>query len=70
MVRRTKETHTTNRTIRIRDDDWADLGALYGERGRSAVLKDWIAFHLRRDGAKQPPRPDQDVIDQIIAERE
>jgi hypothetical protein len=57
MVSRAKETHTTNRVVRIDDSDWADLGAAAGERNRANVIRELVRWYLRRPGAKLPERP-------------
>jgi hypothetical protein len=58
MVSRAKDTHTTNRVIRIPDEDWEDLKEVVGERHRAHIVRELIAWYLRRPGAKQPHRPD------------
>lgn len=58
MVSRAKDTHTTNRVVRVPDDDWTDFGELVGTRHRSALLRQFIAWYLRRPGAKLPKRPE------------
>jgi len=55
MVSRAKDTHTTNRPIRISDEDWNDLGE--ATENRSQVIRDLIAWYLRRPKAKLPTRP-------------
>lgn len=57
MVSRKKESHTTNRVIRIADPDWDDLGTRAGLRNRAQVMRQLIAWYLRRPGAKLPERP-------------
>jgi hypothetical protein len=57
MVSRAKDSHTTNRVVRIGDDDWEDLGARAGTRNRAQVIRDLLAWYLRRPGAKLPERP-------------
>lgn len=52
-----RETHTTARPVRISDEDWTDFGALVGDRERSHVLREFIAWYLRRPKAKLPARP-------------
>lgn len=54
---RAKETHTTNRVVRIDDADWTDLGAAAGERNRAQVIRELVRWYLRRPGAKLPDRP-------------
>ncbi|MBV9023343.1 MAG: hypothetical protein JO362_06020 [Streptomycetaceae bacterium] len=53
-----KETHTTARPVRISNEDWADFGALVGDRERSRLIREFIAWYLRRPGAKAVKRPD------------
>jgi hypothetical protein len=55
MVSRAKDTHTTNRVVRVPDADWADLGERAGNRAQ--VLRALIAWYLRRPGAELPERP-------------
>ncbi|MFF7991745.1 hypothetical protein ACFZDG_18370 [Kitasatospora xanthocidica] len=57
MVSRAKDTHTTNRVVRIPDADWDDLGKRAGERNRAHVLRALLAWYLRRPGAELPERP-------------
>jgi hypothetical protein len=55
MVSRAKDTHTTNRVVRVSDEDWADLGERAGNRAQ--VMRELIAWYLRRPGAELPERP-------------
>ncbi|MFI6443801.1 hypothetical protein [Kitasatospora sp. NPDC050543] len=57
MVSRAKDTHTTNRVIRLADADWDDLGTVAGTRNRAQVIRQLVAWYLRRPGAKLPERP-------------
>ena len=57
MVSRAKDTHTTNRVFRVPDQDWEDFGALVGERNRAHLLREFIAWYLRRPKAVLPKRP-------------
>lgn len=57
MVSRAKESHTTNRVVRIGDDDWTDLGERAGVRNRAEIIRALVAWYLRRPGAKLPERP-------------
>jgi hypothetical protein len=57
MVSRAKDSHTTNRVVRIGDEDWSDLGDRAGLRHRAAVIRALIAWYLRRPGAELPERP-------------
>lgn len=50
------ETHTPVRSIRMDDERWDRLGEHYGQRNRSAVLNEVVAWLLREPGAKLPPR--------------
>lgn len=49
MVSRAKDTHTTNRVIRIEDDDWRDFELACKDKGltRSADLR----MHIKREVA-------------------
>ncbi|MES9522412.1 hypothetical protein [Streptomyces capoamus] len=58
MVSRAKETHTTNRVVRVPDADWEEFGQLVGERNRSQLLREFIAWYLRRPKSTLPKRPD------------
>jgi hypothetical protein len=58
MVSRAKDTHTTNRVIRVPDDDWADLGELVGDRQRAQTIRAFIEWFLQRPGADLPARPE------------
>jgi hypothetical protein len=60
MVSRAKESHTTNRVIRVPDADWEELGALVGERNRAKLIREFIAWYLRRPKAVLPKRPASD----------
>ncbi|MFF6847072.1 hypothetical protein [Streptomyces antimycoticus] len=57
MVSRAKDTHTTNRVVRVPDADWEELGTLVGERHRSQLIREFIAWYLRRPKATLPKRP-------------
>jgi hypothetical protein len=57
MVSRSRDTHTTNRVVRIADDDWEAFGQAAGGRNRAQVLRDFIAWYLHRPGAALPERP-------------
>ncbi|MDX2696050.1 hypothetical protein [Streptomyces ipomoeae] len=58
MVSRAKDTHTTNRVVRVPDADWQELGALVGERNRAHLIREFIAWYLRRPKSVLPKRPD------------
>lgn len=51
---------TQHRSVRISDDDWRDLlaAAKTQDNDRGGVIKDLVAWYLRRPGAKAPARPD------------
>jgi hypothetical protein len=49
---------TQHRSVRIDDADWADLKERAPDGDRSAVIKELLAWYLRRPGAKLPTRPD------------
>lgn len=49
---------TQHRSVRISDDDWADLKTNAPGGDRAAVIKDLVSWYLRRPGAKLPARPD------------
>ncbi|MCZ7413117.1 hypothetical protein [Streptomyces sp. WMMC897] len=57
MASRAKDTHTTNRVFRVPDQDWEDFGRLAGERERARVLREFIAWYVRRPKATLPKRP-------------
>ena len=69
MVSRAKESHTTNRVIRVPDLDWEDLGAVVGERNRAHLLREFIAWYLRRPKSSLPARPPVAVINDLNAAR-
>lgn len=51
---------TQHRSVRISDDDWRDLlaAAKTQSSDRGGVIKDLVAWYLRRPGATQPKRPE------------
>lgn len=55
------------RAVRIDDADWDALGALYG-RNRGQVLRDLVAAHLGRPGARPPRKPSAEEVAQADAE--
>lgn len=69
MVSRAKETHTTNRVVRVPDADWEEFGKLVGERNRSQVLRDFVAWYLHRPKATMPKRPDAQTVRDVQAAR-
>lgn len=64
-----RETHTTARPVRIPEDDWVEFGQLVGERERSRILREFIAWYLRRPKAALPERPPAAAIKELNAER-
>lgn len=57
MAARTGEGDTPVRKVRISNADWDELGRIVGANGRGTLLKEFIAWYLRRPGAKLPRRP-------------
>lgn len=53
-----RETHTPARPVRIPEDDWVEFGKLVGNRERSRILREFIAWYLRRPKAVLPKRPE------------
>lgn len=53
---------TQHRSVRISDNDWRDLlaAAKTQESDRGTVIKDLVAWYLRRPGVTQPVRPKLD----------
>lgn len=56
---------TQHRSIRISDEDWADLATAANTQDvdRAKVVNQLIRWYLRRPGAKLPARPSQEEID-------
>ncbi|MET9517433.1 hypothetical protein [Streptomyces sp. NPDC002994] len=50
---------TQHRSVRISDDDWRDLlaAAKTQDSDRGGVIKELVAWYLRRPGTKEPARP-------------
>lgn len=50
---------TQHRSVRVGDDDWADLDTAAQSAGvdRATLIKQFIRWYLRRPGAKLPERP-------------
>ncbi|MEV4227268.1 hypothetical protein AB0J81_09190 [Streptomyces bobili] len=50
---------TQHRSVRVSDDDWRDLLAAAKTQGsdRGRVIKELVAWYLRRPGVTQPSRP-------------
>jgi hypothetical protein len=56
MISRAKDTHTTNRVVRL-GEEWDDLGEAAGNRKRAEVIRALVRWYLRYPGAKLPQRP-------------
>lgn len=56
VVSKAKDTHTTNRVVRL-GDEWEELGEAAGERNRATVIRQLVRWYLRYPGAKLPERP-------------
>lgn len=69
MVSRAKETHTTNRVIRM-GDEWEDLAAVVGKRQRAAHIRALVQWWLREPGAKLPERLPRDQIEELISQQQ
>ena len=52
---------TQHRSVRVSDEDWADLEAATAVAGtdRAKVINQLIHWYLRRPGAKLPERPER-----------
>jgi predicted transcriptional regulator len=50
---------TPNRTFRLSDDDWDDLGAVAEvlDRDRAWIIRQLVRWYLGREGAALPERP-------------
>lgn len=64
-----RETHTTARPVRIPEEDWVEFGKLVGDRERSRLVREFIAWYLRRPKAVLPKRPDAQEVRDIAAAR-
>lgn len=62
---------TPTRPIRIPDAEWADFGEATKLQGadRSAAVRDFIGWYLRRPGVKLPTRPTAEELAAIEADR-
>lgn len=61
-----KETHTRARPIRIPPEDWTDFGVLVGDRERSQLIREFVAWYLRRPKATLPKRPAEEKIRALL----
>ncbi|MER7213160.1 hypothetical protein ABT340_39370 [Streptosporangium sp. NPDC000239] len=55
---------TQHRSVRVDDDDWADLDAVAQRMGtnRAQVINAYIRWHLRRPDARRPERPTREQL--------
>lgn len=49
--------HRPHRPIRIEPELWDPFGALVGDRARAEVIRQFVAWYIRKPGAKLPERP-------------
>jgi hypothetical protein len=61
MAKQKTEGHTPMRPIRIPDDEWEALGQAVGERNRARLIREYIRWHLRWPGNKQPERAAEQI---------
>lgn len=59
---------TPTRPIRIPDPEWSDFGET-AVPDRSAVVREFIRWYLRRPGAKLPARPTAEQLATLEADR-
>jgi predicted GIY-YIG superfamily endonuclease len=52
-----RSNHTPQRVVRIHDSLWDEFGSVVGTRNRTKVIRQFIAWYLRKPGAKLPARP-------------
>lgn len=53
-----RDRHTTpRRVISVGDRLWNLFGVLVGDRNRSAIIREFIAWYVRQPGATLPQRP-------------
>lgn len=66
---REPEPHTPIRSIRIPEELWDGLAAVYGKRQRAVIINDLTSYLLRRPGVKMPPRAPlpQDVTTHVAS---
>ncbi|GGM26855.1 hypothetical protein GCM10011608_09540 [Micromonospora sonchi] len=57
MTPANRPTHTPHRPIRVEDELWKPFGKVAGERNRSGIIRQFIAWYLRQPGARLPERP-------------
>jgi len=56
VTSRTRDTHTTNRVVRL-GTEWDELAVAAGRRKRAAVIRQLVQWYLRYPGVKLPERP-------------
>lgn len=61
MAKQKTDGHTPMRPIRIPDDEWEALGQAVGERNRARLIREYIRWHLRWPGTKQPDRAPEQI---------
>ena len=61
---------TQHRAVRVPDADWNDLGTTtaHMDSDRAKALNQFIAWYLRRPGAKLPERPAKEFTDTLTGE--
>lgn len=52
------ENHRPHRPIRIERELWDPFGDLVGDRARAEVIRQFVAWYIRKPGAKLPKRPE------------
>lgn len=52
-----RSNHTPQRIIRVDDSLWNEFGRAVGDRNRSKVIRQFIAWYLRHPGAEIPEPP-------------
>ena len=57
MMSPLKATHRPHRPIRIEEELWKPFGELAGVRDRAEVIRQFVAWYIRKPGAKLPQRP-------------
>ncbi len=57
MTSEDRSTHTPHRPIRVEGPLWELFGKVAGNRNRSTVIREFIAWYVRESGARLPERP-------------
>lgn len=65
LGRMPNQPRTQHRSVRVSDDDWADLdtAAKLAGTDRATLIKQFIRWYLRRSGVKLPERPERKKAD-------